>query len=157
MTEQLVWLDMAKGFGIVSVVAYHTLKGLLNSSPDLPLWVEISANYLSLWLMPMFFIVSGILSKNTILNASTYKIRKKIINWIYLYLIWSFIIYSVRLTFNNITNTHMEMSEILYILCDPVPTIWFIYALLLSFIFTRLIKSINANIIFIGLLCRTIY
>ncbi|WP_416307631.1 acyltransferase family protein [Neptunicella sp. SCSIO 80796] len=139
-TQRSKWLDFAKGAGICLVVVYHTTEGTLNSFEDKSGNITLLANYFRVWLMPMFFMVSGMLVRRSILHDSHEKLRGKLLDWIYLYLVWSVIIYLTRLMSNSFTNTHMEVNEILHILWDPVPTIWFIYALLLSFAITILLR-----------------
>lgn len=139
-----VGLDIAKGIGICLVVIYHCAEGILNSFPDNNADIQWLANFFRSWLMPMFFIVSGILVRRSLLTDSMTKHRHKLLDWIYLYLVWSIIIYLVRLFSNSFTNTQMHSSEILYILWDPVPTIWFVYALLLSFALTLLLRKQSA-------------
>ncbi|WP_241737659.1 acyltransferase family protein [Neptunicella marina] len=144
MAERADWLDVAKGAGICLVVVYHTTEGTLNSFAHAGDWVVGLANYFRVWLMPMFFMVSGMLVRRTILFGSPEKLYAKALDWVYLYVVWSLIIYLTRLLSNSFTNTHMAADEILYILWDPVPTIWFIYCLLLSFVLTALLRHCAA-------------
>ena len=146
---RIAWLDAAKGIGITLVVVYHTLEGVLNSYSNSPIWVEWFASYFSLWLMPMFFMVSGILARHTIEFSALKQITPKVINWFYIYVLWSFIIYLVRLVLGGITNTQISGDEIFKILWNPVPTIWFIYALLLSFILTWVLRRFDGRIVFV--------
>tara|TARA_B100001063_G_scaffold246514_1_gene286040 strand:+ start:8348 stop:9322 length:975 start_codon:yes stop_codon:yes gene_type:complete len=145
---RLAWLDLAKGIGISLVVIYHTIEGVLTSKLN-PTYFEVKlAEYLSLWIIPMFFIVSGVLARKGIKYSNFNVVKFKLINWLYLYIIWSMIIYIVRLSLNNITNTDMSPEDILKIIWDPMPTIWFIYALFLCFFITWLFKKINAFVVF---------
>jgi len=135
------WLDFAKGIGISLVIIYHTIEGILNSDITECAWVSKLATYLSLWIIPMFFIVSGILARKIIQHSSFDKIKPKLFTWLYIYVLWSFIIYVVRLSLSHITNTQVLYLDIFKILWDPVPTIWFIYALFLSFLLTWLVRK----------------
>lgn len=143
-TQRVAWLDFAKGVGICLVVVYHTSEGTLNSFADVSGNITLVANYFRAWLMPMFFMVSGMLVRRSILQDDNAKLGNKLLDWIYLYLVWSVIIYLTRLLSNSFTNTHMQANEILHILWDPVPTIWFIYALLLSFAITIWVRHQSA-------------
>lgn len=143
------WLDFAKGAGISLVVIYHAMEGVLNSNVSENGWVDKLAFYLSLWIIPMFFIVSGVLARRAIQFSSFKDIKPKLINWLYLYVLWSFIIYIVRLSFSHITNTQVVYTDIFKILWDPVPTIWFIYALFLSFLITWLVRKFSPVVVII--------
>lgn len=141
--ERQIWLDIAKGLGICLVVIYHCTEGILNSFSDAES-MQYLANFFRSWLMPMFFMVSGMLVRRSILQAPAVKHHQKMLDWAYIYVLWSIIIYLVRLFSNSFTNTQMQMNEILFIAWDPVPTIWFIYALLLSYILTFLLRKQSA-------------
>lgn len=147
MTQRSNWLDFAKGSGICLVVIYHTTEGTLNSFPDAPASITLLANYFRAWLMPMFFLVSGMLVRRTVLQDSKAKLSAKLLDWLYLYLLWSLIIYLTRLLSNGFTNTQMQADEILHIIWNPVPTIWFIYALLLSFAITIVLRRQSAVLV----------
>jgi fucose 4-O-acetylase-like acetyltransferase len=147
MIARKQWLDIAKGIGICCVVAYHSSEGIKNTFTDASPFIIKLADYFVIWLMPMFFIVSGMLVFNSINKNNKDKVISKIKDWIYIYLIWSVIIYLTRLSLNSITNTNMEASEIFKILWDPMPTIWFIYALLLSFVLMWLTHKLPSKIV----------
>lgn len=145
--ERQSGLDIAKGIGICLVVIYHCTEGILNSFPENTDNIQLLANFFRSWLMPMFFMVSGILIRRSILYSSAHKHRSKLFDWFYLYVVWSIIIYLTRLLSNSFTNTQMQAEEILHILWDPVPTIWFVYALLLSFAVTLLLRNQSAVLV----------
>lgn len=150
--KRIAWLDICKGLGIVMVIVYHTFEGIQNTFSDSP-FIEPITQYFRIWLMPMFFIVSGMVASFGINSDPRKKQKSKVFDWIYIYIIWSFIIYAVRFLSNSITNTKMEASEILYILWDPVPTIWFIYALLLCYLFAVLFRSRNPTLLLLIAFC----
>lgn len=145
--ERQDWLDLAKGLGICLVVTYHTCEGILNSFEYDTETVQALTSFFRSWLMPMFFMVSGMLIRNSIKNKPIQTHRSKLLDWVYIYLLWSLIIYLVRLLSNSFTNTNMAANEIFFILWDPVPTIWFIYALALSHLVTLLVRNISPNIV----------
>ena len=145
--ERELWLDLAKGLGICFVVAYHTSEGILNSFQYDTEVIQALTSFFRSWLMPMFFMVSGILIRNAIKNKPLHSHRSKLLDWVYIYLLWSLIIYLVRLLSNSFTNTNMAANEIFFILWDPVPTIWFIYALALSHLVTLLVRSLPPSLV----------
>lgn len=148
--NRIVWMDISKGLGILLVIAYHTFEGILNSFEDTQA-VQSLAYFFRNWLMPMFFLVSGLAVSKGLPKYSRVKNKNKILDWVYLYIVWSFIIYTVRILSNSFSNTQMNLNEIFFILWNPVPTIWFIYALLLSFITAILFRKLNRLIVvFVG-------
>lgn len=143
MTQRVQWLDAAKGLGILAVVAYHCLEGMLNSFPE-QAGLRPFADFFRNWAMQMFFLASGIVARHGILNSDAAASRRRIFDWVYIYLLWSVIIYVTRLASGSFTNTSMDAHEILHIAWDPVPTIWFIYALLLCYVLTTLLRNANS-------------
>tara|TARA_R110002012_G_scaffold165463_1_gene327732 strand:- start:1689 stop:2690 length:1002 start_codon:yes stop_codon:yes gene_type:complete len=142
-----LWLDLAKGLGICLVVTYHTCEGILNSFENDTETIQALTSFFRSWLMPMFFMVSGMLIRSSIKNKPARTHRSKLLDWLYIYLLWSLIIYLVRLLSNSFTNTNMAANEIFFILWDPVPTIWFIYALALSHLVTLLVRNMSPNLV----------
>ncbi|BBB25457.1 acyltransferase family protein [Amphritea japonica] len=150
-----IGFDVAKGLAICLVVVFHSLQGVAKI-PSASETISLTSYYFSLWLMPVFFIISAVLSVNSIkgVNSSVYKKGSELL---YIYVLWSLIIYLVRLLFDSITNTNMEIDEILYILWDPLPTIWFVYALLLSYLFTWVLRNVNGTLVIFGAFLLSVF
>jgi fucose 4-O-acetylase-like acetyltransferase len=132
------YLDIAKGISILTVVLYHTLEGIENSF-GVSETTSLIITYINIGLMPIFFFISGYLARHSLNNPS--KTKEKLIYLSYLYIIWSIIIYVVRLFSANVANSPIEASEILHIFWDPLPTIWFIYCLMLCTLITFLLRN----------------
>lgn len=150
MDNRLGYFDIAKGLAILLVVVYHSLEGII-SVFDLPTghFIYALAEWSKVFLMPTFFFVSGCLAQNTIVQGNSNKIINKIKDLLYLYIIWSCIIYISRLSLNSITNTNMAADEIVKIFWDPLPTIWFVYALVIAFSFTYLVRGVNRHLVIV--------
>lgn len=139
--QRTLWIDHAKGITIVLVVAHHVLEGLNNTFtlPEVMYWYAISGPVR----MPLFFLIAGLFAAKAIQSDIRDFIDRKVFHFLYLYVLWSFIIYILRLAMDPFTNTSVRAEDILYIFWDPVPTIWFLYALLLSFVIARLSRSVS--------------
>ena len=53
MSKRENWLDMAKGIGILSVVAYHSVEEAMNNFGPLENMVMLS-DFFKLWIMPAY-------------------------------------------------------------------------------------------------------
>lgn len=142
-----VWMDFVKGITILCVVAYHSLEGVVNSfGMTEPLGIAI--DFLNVWIMPIFFMISGMLSQY-LSSGLTAKLKTKVFDYIYIYVVWSIIIYAVRLALSSFANSPILWDEIFYIAWNPVPTIWFVYALLLCLVCTASLYKVNGHLIFL--------
>lgn len=138
-------LDFLKGLLIILVVCFHTLEGLNKSNINVfYLSIEV-ANFLTLFIMPCFVFISGVLSHSALAARGNGKFFSKSVNFFYLYIVWSLIIYIFRLSLSSFTNTKIDPIEIIYILWDSMPTIWYIYVIFLCFITTKLLLSCELN------------
>lgn len=71
MDKDIIWLDYAKTLGIFLVIFGHSLQGF-------PCWEEVSFvkslwDYIYLFHMPLFFVLSGYLFRNNVVNTSNIK------------------------------------------------------------------------------------
>ena len=140
--QQVAWVNAAKGITISLVVIHHTLEGL-NNAGFLPDLISQIHSLFSPIMMPLFFIVAGLFAKPSLTLPWRDFFKKKIVYFIYLYFLWSIIIFSVRFSMNMVTHNQTHWYEIFLILFDPMPTVWFIYALMIAFLLTKLVMSLN--------------
>ncbi|WP_018983097.1 acyltransferase family protein [Salinimonas chungwhensis] len=121
------WADIAKAFSIILLVSWHA-EGFH--------WLF---SYLR---MPLFFLVSGYFARSAIYRADQTKFyRDKLGNMVYLYVLWSFIITVCLYIFADKGRVAYHMENLLQIFWQPLPTLWFIYALALAFLISRIIRS----------------
>ncbi|MBO9447286.1 acyltransferase family protein [Ruegeria sp. R14_0] len=138
---RLDWVDAVKGLTIILVVLHHAVAGF-RFDPNLPVWVADLTRALDPVRMPLFFLVAGLFAKKALDGPADAFIRGKVVYFLYFYVLWSLIIFLFRFSLNPITNSVTYWWEIFLILWDPLPTIWFLYALMLSFVILRLLRSV---------------
>ncbi|WP_170773984.1 acyltransferase family protein [Ruegeria lacuscaerulensis] len=141
LAGRLGWIDAVKGLTIIFVVLHHSIAGF-RFDPTFPEWVRTFNYSLDPVRMPLFFLVAGLFAKKAIDGPADKFIRGKVIYFLYFYLLWSMIIFTFRFGLNAITNSTTYWWEILIIPWDPLPTIWFLYALMLSFVILRLLRGV---------------
>src|ERR1022692_743967 len=83
-------LDIAKGFGIITVVLGHCLLGLINAGffPASATWPDTVTSTIYLFHMPLFFVISGHLASSKHRPAAQ-TIAKLIPAIVYPYFLWS--------------------------------------------------------------------
>lgn len=140
MSRRTEWIDHVKGITITMVVAHHVLSGL-EASFDMPgfaYWYDI----LSPVRMPLFFLVAGLFARKAIEGPAREFFDGKVVHFFYFYLLWSLIAFALRFGLNPITNHQTGPEEIFKVFWDPLPTLWFLYALALVFLFARAVRSV---------------
>lgn len=128
------------------VLAHHSLEGLETAGlvgPAVEHWHKLLAPVM----MPLFFLVGGLFAKRSIEGPFGKFLDTKILNFLYLYVVWSVISHCFRYLSNSVANNQVNLADLLYIAWDPVLTVWFLYGLVLCFALTRLFRSVDVSIV----------
>lgn len=133
--KRIQWIDFGKGFTIFCVVLYHSImiidpSGLLN----------LIKQFCSIFMMPVFFAISGYLYKSVKSNTDFIQlIYKKISSFVIPYLFFTIIIfyfYKWKLIYHSTWNPNI--FSIFFV--SKFTYLWFLYVLFIIFIF---VGSIN--------------
>jgi fucose 4-O-acetylase-like acetyltransferase len=131
MEKRDVWVDYAKGIGIIFVVYGHIARGLHNSG----IWVDdrafslIDAAVYSFH-MPLFFFLSGIYFFPSIeRRGPVHYVASKVDTLVYPYILWSLLQGSIEVGFSRFSNTHTHAADVAALLWAPRAQFWFLYAL----------------------------
>ena len=143
----MMWVDTAKGFGIVLVVFGHALRGLV--AANVMTWTT-TAQFADTWIyafhMPLFFFLSGLF-----LFRSTFKTWPRFI-WdrfrtiAYPYFVWSLVILLIKAPLGQIVNSPRDLSEVPLILYQPIEQFWFLYVLFLLVVITGSLIKFGVNV-----------
>ena len=127
---RVVWVDTAKGFGIILVVVGHVLRGLGNG--HLIAWTE-QARFVDAWIyafhMPLFFFLSGLFLAQSSAKSSGAFVSDKLRTIAYPYFVWSIITLCLKASLGSIPNQPRELSEFVRIFYSPIEQYWFFYVL----------------------------
>ncbi|MDR6115792.1 MULTISPECIES: acyltransferase [unclassified Sphingomonas] len=136
---RLDWIDAGRGFCGVGVVLYHVCDWFSEFSPDRFLLQDVALALAPLR-MPLFFLISGILSQN-IHKAPVEKRDARIVGLLFIYLFWSCILFSRSFLITLATGeTAPTVGEFLTALA--IPTIyWFLLCLPLFNVLIILCKN----------------
>ncbi|MFN3986896.1 MAG: acyltransferase family protein [Rhodocyclaceae bacterium] len=135
------WIDAVKGFTIVLVVFHHVFGGV-SSSLSPPEWFLRLYELSQPIRMPLFFSVAGFFAIRSLKEGWGEFIDKKVLYFLYFYVLWSLIIIGVRSSLGAFTNNPVAWTDALYIFVRPTFTIWFLYALLISFVLAKLTVTV---------------
>ena len=138
--RRLEWIDLVKGIAIGLVVIGHMLRGFVSSgmySEYKNIFKYIDYTIYSFH-MPLFFIISGALFKNSkkLENMNQYFlfIKKKVILLVIPYFVFSWIQIVIKLIMSNSVNNKVNIMDFFTIIFNPIEQFWFLYSLMIIFI-----------------------
>jgi fucose 4-O-acetylase-like acetyltransferase len=160
---RVIWIDYAKGIGIILVVYGHVMIGLNNAKilqqGDLftRYFLDFSLNFTYTFHMALFFFLSGLLASSKKITSwvdlSAF-LRKKAVAILYPYLIWSLIQGSLNALMSPYTNAPFNILDLPgRILVVPIGHFWFLYVLFAYHVcFTLLSRFLRPPIV-MGIAC----
>jgi len=141
-SQRVLWLDVAKGLGIILVVIGHALGGLIDSPAGrgFPQGREI---FLAIYVfhMPLFFFLSGLLVRPRIDSGRTAFFLNLLATVVYPYFLWSIIQYSAIYAAGSLVNRPVAVfwAPILHLPWASISQFWYLYVLFLLHIAALLI------------------
>jgi fucose 4-O-acetylase-like acetyltransferase len=130
--DRLIWLDFAKGIGIVLVVVGHAIRGL---HPDImgprPNFFEVADQLIYSFHMPLFFFISGFLFGKRRSDSWFAFSRSMAIGIVVPYVLWSIIFVGLQNQFSSEVNHPYELSALFRLESTPIGHMWFLHALLI--------------------------
>lgn len=157
--NRLLWVDYAKGIGIILVVLGHENRGLI--AADFIKGFELFSKYLDSYIytfhMPLFFFLSGIFFLSSAKAKTGIFFTKKTATIVYPYFIWSFFQGGIEVFFSKYTNGNTSWNEVLSF-WEPRAQFWFLFALFFIFLISYFCYRIfNKNIKYLILLSFLFY
>jgi fucose 4-O-acetylase-like acetyltransferase len=142
-----LWLDVAKGLGIVLVVVGHTWRGLdsagMIGDPNLFRLIDtIIYNFH----MPLFFLLSGMTFESWALTRPCSEAAiSRVTRLLWPLLLWTYLFAAVRLTSGDAANTQMNgLQSLAFWPLPPRDHFWFLWALFLQhLVVLSLIRSVG--------------
>jgi fucose 4-O-acetylase-like acetyltransferase len=131
--QRTIWVDYAKGIGIILVALGHTILG----EWDIAGGQELAfARWISNWIyafhMPLFFFLSGLFAKSLIARTLYSFLLNRWQTILYPYVLWSLIIHGVRSYFGVILTPFAAFTANFWrILYQPIGIFWFLHTLFL--------------------------
>ena len=144
------WVDYAKGFCIIFVVMMHSTLGVGKAAGSEG-WLHYVVEFARPFRMPDFFMIAGLFLALVIDRPWKSYLDKKVLHFIYFYLIWTFIQFGIKIPVNGAEYGYSSLPYLyLETLWEPYATLWFIYMLPIMFVVTKLLKSLPWMLVFAG-------
>jgi fucose 4-O-acetylase-like acetyltransferase len=141
---RLEWVDAAKGMSILLVVAHHAVW-FLQHSGQAPAAVVMANEALASLRMPLFFLASGLLAAGPLAAPWRVVLHKRVAFFLYLYAIWTIIRFAFFATLvppEVDPDGSADPLEFALALLLPGPSTWFLYALAVFAVVTKLARPL---------------
>ncbi|MGE5159343.1 MAG: acyltransferase family protein [Gemmatimonas sp.] len=137
-----VWIDFARGFGVILVVYGHVLGGLVRANivPGGPLarWMDYT---LYTFHMPLFFFLAGLNVQHSLRRGARPFLEGKVWTIAYPYVLWSLLQGGITMALSRDANIPIYPSDLAAIWYRPIAQFWFLYALMICHVIAVLIPS----------------
>jgi uncharacterized membrane protein YcfT len=140
--DRIRWVQCARGLTISLVVLGHMIYGVDSAVGIDPTAFLLSNTSLAMFRMPLFFFIAGIFAFRSIARPTSTFLDRTVLHLVWIYLVWSFIHWGIKAPFGDLGNNGLDPDAILHIAYAPINVLWFIYALLLYFLVTRLLRDV---------------
>ncbi|MES2888511.1 MAG: acyltransferase [Pseudomonadota bacterium] len=139
-----LWVDHAKGLGIVLVVYGHVARGLFNAQVpmDEATYRAVDAALYSFH-MPLFFFLAGLFFVDSLQKRGAGGfVLNKVDTIVYPYVLWSILQGLIEVVMGQWTNGQVGLRDVLSLLWAPRAHFWFLYALFLICLLGALVYSV---------------
>ena len=155
--SRVAWVDYSKGICIILVVMMHSVTSYANLVHGWT-WLHEVVEFAFPFRMPDFFLISGLFLHRTINGPLTNYIDKKVIHFLYFYILW-LAIQMFFVDMNILVSDPMEWVRQFFMgWVDPYQTMWFVYMLAVFYIVTRIVRKVPVAFVFAGAaLLQTFY
>jgi fucose 4-O-acetylase-like acetyltransferase len=137
-----VWIDFARGIGVILVVYGHMLGGLVRPGifPDgaLAHWMDYT---LYTFHMPLFFFLAGLNVQHSLQRGVRPFLEIKGWTIAYPYVLWSLIQGGIIMLISHDANIPIYPSDLAAIWYRPIAQFWFLYALMICHLLAAFIAS----------------
>jgi uncharacterized membrane protein YcfT len=142
--NRYAWVDYAKGICIIGVVTlyvadYMTMQ--MGSAGWMVYWTDFARPFR----MPDFFLLSGLFLARVIDRPWRDYLDTKVVHYLYFYVLWTTIFFAARVATEGTAAAESgqpDESLVAWILWQPFAMLWFIQALPIMFLVTRLTRRV---------------
>lgn len=145
---RVAWVDYAKGVCIIMVVMMHaTLDyGAAVGSEG---WLHQVVAFARPFRMPDFFLLAGLFLAASINSPLREYIDRKVLHFVYFYLIWLFIQLGVTESGMLLNDPAGFISAYFWAWVEPINTLWFVHMLAIFYVVTRLLRNVPVVLVFV--------
>ncbi|MHA1547465.1 MAG: acyltransferase family protein [Alphaproteobacteria bacterium] len=144
------WVDYAKGICIVLVVMMHSTLGV-GVAAGSEGWLHQLVWFAAPFRMPDFFLIAGVFLARVIDRPWSNYTDRKVLHFAYFYVLWLVIQFAFK-TPGFVAEFGAAETARLFALSfiQPFGTMWFIYALPIFFVVTKLLRTVPVAVIFVA-------
>ncbi|WP_109316468.1 acyltransferase family protein [Pseudovibrio ascidiaceicola] len=142
-SSRVDWVDYAKGFCIFLVVMMHSTLGVGSAIGEMGFMGDIVA-FAKPFRMPDFFMISGLFLALTLDRDWRLYLDRKVVHFFYFYILWLTIQFGMKApSFAAEFGWDGVLMHYALAFVQPFGTLWFIYALPVFFVITKLLHSLK--------------
>jgi uncharacterized membrane protein YcfT len=146
--ERIDWVDYAKGFCIIMVVAMHSTFGV-EFAAGAKSWMHAVSDFARPFRMPDFFLISGLFLGRVIARDWRGFADRRILHFVYFYVLWLTIQIAFKAPHIAAETGAAEVVRLYLVsFIDPFGTLWFIYLLPVFFALTKALRRVPPLAIF---------
>lgn len=145
--SRVAWVDIAKGICIILVVMMHSTLGV-EAVLERQGFMQWAVAFAKPFRLPDFFLVSGLFLARVIDRDWRSYADKRVIHFVYFYLLWLVIQSTIK--FGQISDGgdgELFLSHMAWSLIEPFSTLWFVYALAVFSIVTKLLRPLPSFVV----------
>lgn len=128
-----VWIDKARGIGIILVVFGHAWRGIENSGLAIPAGLyEGVDRAIYAFHMPLFFLLSGMfLERIAARQDALHLVVDRLYRLVWPLYLWTWLFFGLKLLAGSHQNTPIDLAQFPVIPLPPLLHFWFLWALFL--------------------------
>jgi len=128
--RRIEWLDLARGIGVVLVVAGHAERGLTAAHIAQGQGWRLFDLGLYTFHMPLFMVLAGLNVPGSLRRGRNEFLAGKLWTIAWPYVLWSLVQGALMVELSGMTNGHVDWSRLTMIAWRPISPFWFLYALM---------------------------
>ncbi|MEW1976695.1 acyltransferase family protein, partial [Microbacterium profundi] len=141
------WIDIMRAIAILLVALYHSVVlGVPEGFAD-PIWGKVNG-VLAGFRMPIFFFATGLFAESIIGRSWTRLWSSRLALLVWMFILWTALRFAY-FTAVPMASRHGEADPIVLLLSPVWPTtgLWFLHALVIFFVVSKLIRRFSALIV----------
>jgi uncharacterized membrane protein YcfT len=136
--QRIDWVDAAKGLSIILVVMMHSTLGL-GEMVGKEGWLHTVVAFAKPFRIPAFFMVSGLFMARALQRDWHSYLDKRVVHFAYFYVLWLTIQTIVKIPALYDGSVIAFLGKYILAFVEPFGTLWFIYALAIFSVLTKLL------------------
>jgi len=147
--DRVAWVDYAKGWSIILVVAMHSALGVGFAVGETG-WMHAVVAFAKPFRMPDFFLVAGLFAGRTMEGPWRAFLDRKVVHFVYFYALWLLIALAVKSGELGLTTPVAFAAAYLWGFVEPFSSMWFIQLLPILYLATRFVRRLPTPVVLVA-------